>query len=87
MICHGCSVYFAWLFCRVTMCGFTDPFNPFPMSIMIISSFTPCYTMICITFLMLFIPLTLTPGSLFYSLVYLVYCLTLSPPTSAQETY
>ena len=32
MICHGCSVYFAWLFCRVTMCGFTDPFNPFPMS-------------------------------------------------------
>ena len=32
MICHGCSVYFALLFCRVTMCGFTDPFNPFPMS-------------------------------------------------------
>ena len=32
MICYGCSVYFAWLFCRVTMCGFTDPFNPFPMS-------------------------------------------------------
>ena len=32
MICHGCSVYFAWLFCWVTMCGFTDPFNPFPMS-------------------------------------------------------
>ena len=32
MICHGCSVYFAWLFCGVTMCGFRDPFNPFPMS-------------------------------------------------------
>ena len=32
VICHGCSVYFAWLFCRVTMSGFTDPFNPFPMS-------------------------------------------------------
>ena len=32
MICHGCSLYFAWLFCGVTMCGFTDPFNPFPMS-------------------------------------------------------
>ena len=55
--------------------------------LMILPSFTPCYTVICITFLMLFIPLTLTPGSLFYSLVYLVYCLTLSPPTSAQETY
>ena len=55
--------------------------------LMILPSFTPCYTVICITFLMLFIPLTLTPGSLFYSLVYLVYCLTLSPPTSAQETH
>ena len=32
MMCHGIFVYFAWLFCGVTMCGFTDPFNPFPMS-------------------------------------------------------
>ena len=32
MMCHGFFVYFAWLFCGVTMCGFTDPFNPFPMS-------------------------------------------------------
>ena len=32
MICHECSVYFAWLLYGVTMCGFTDPFNPFPMS-------------------------------------------------------
>ena len=37
--------------------------------LMILPSCIPCYTMICITFLMFFIPLTLTPGSLFYSLV------------------
>ena len=55
--------------------------------LMILPSCIPCYTMICITCLMFFIPLTLTPGSLFYSLVYFVYCLTLSPHISAQETY
>ena len=86
MICHGYFVYFAWLSCGVTMCGFTDPFKRF-QCLMILPSCIPCYTVICTTFLMLFIPLTLTPGSLFYSFVYLVYCLTLSPPISAQKTY
>ena len=85
MIFHGFSVYFAWLFCGVSMV--LQIHIILFQCLMILPSCIPCYTMIRITSLILFIPLILTPGSLFYSLFYLVYCLTPSPPTSAQDTY
>ena len=47
--------------------------------LIILPSCIPFYTMICITFLMFFIPLTLTPGSLFYSLAYFVLLLNSFP--------
>ena len=68
------------------MCGFTDPFNPFPMS----NDSSLFYSLLYrdlynISHAFHSIDINTRSTLLFLSLF--SYCLTLSPPTSAQETY
>ena len=70
------------------MCGFTNPFNPFPIS----NDSSLLYSLLYrdlynISHAFHSIDINTRFTLLFLIIVYLIYCFTRSPPTSAQETY